>query len=663
MKLFTPIQIGPLRLKNRVVMPAMHLNYTPEAYVTDRLIHFYAERAAGGVSLIIAGGCAVDEVSGGRFMIGINQDEFIPGLARLAERVHDQGALIAAQLYHAGRYAHSALIGQQSISPSPVRSTFTREIPREMTQEDIKNVIQRYADATGRAREAGMDAVEILGAAGYLIPQFLSPITNLRQDEYGGSLENRMRFGLEVADSVIEAAGPDMAVIFRLAGNDFMPGSNTNAEAAQFAATLEATGIDCFNVTGGWHETRVPQLPMDLPRGGFAYLAQGIIKKVSLPVMACNRINHPDVAERILRQGRADLVGVARGMIADPKWVNKAQAGKADQISLCIGCNQGCFDSVFTGQPIRCLVNPRAGEEERFQIKPSEEKKDILVAGGGPAGLTFARTAAEQGHRVTLYEQADRLGGQIHLAAALRERQELLSLIPSLSAQAEAARVKIILGKAVDPELIAEENPDMVVIATGGRPKSATLPGADRPHVVQAWDVLAGRAEVGEKAVVIGGGAVGCEAALHLGRIGTLTPDELYFLFVNQAETTEVLNRLTTQGLKDITLLEMQNRIGNDIGRSMNWIVRQNLKRAGIKVRTGAKALEITATGVLMEKNKEVVTIPTDTVVLALGTDPVDDLYRAVKDKHPRILLLGDASQPAKAYEAVHEAFIAALEV
>ena len=563
MKLFTPIEIGPITLKNRVVMPAMHLLYTPDGEVTDQLVDFYVERADGGAGLIIVGGCPIDDASGMSAMILLTEDRFIPGLARLTGAIHDRGAKIAAQLYQAGRYAFSAMIGgKQSLSASAVRSKFTGEIPKEMTKDDIKWVVGNFAQATRRAREAGFDAVEILGSAGYLICQFLSPLTNMRTDEYGGGFDNRMRFGLEVAEAVREAAGPNMAVIIRLAGNDFMPGSNTNIETAQFAVTLEAKGIDGFNVTGGWHETRVPQIPMNLPRGGYVYLAQGIKEAVNKPVIACNRINHPDLAERILREGRADLVGVARGFIADPAWAQKAQNGRADQINVCIACNQGCFDHVFTLQPINCLVNPRAGMERERAITPASKSKNIMVVGGGPAGLTFARTAAERGHKVTLFEKADQLGGQINLAAVLPERREFLTMIRSAENMARENGVDIRLGQDVDASFIERENPDVVAIATGGRPLDAPFPGGDLPHVVQAWDVLAGNVDVGRRVVICGGGAVGCEAALLLARIGTLTPEELHFLFVHQAESAETLYERCTKGIKDVTLVEMTGRIG-----------------------------------------------------------------------------------------------------
>ncbi|MEW5723897.1 MAG: FAD-dependent oxidoreductase [Thermodesulfobacteriota bacterium] len=664
MKLLTPVQVGPLTLRNRVVMPAMHLVFTPEGEVNDRLVDFYAARAAGGVGLIIIGGCPVDEVAGMSAMVRVDDDRCIPGLARLAGVVHDHGACLAAQLYHGGRYSFSFMIGgRQALAPSPVRSKFTGEEPREMTREDIERVIGSFAAATRRVRAAGLDAVEILASAGYLISQFLSPLTNLRTDEYGGSFENRMRFGLEVARAVREAAGPDMAVIVRLAGNDFMPGSHTNAQSAEFAAALEKTGVDAFNVTGGWHETRVPQIPMNLPRGGYVYLAQGIKASTSLPVMACNRLNHPRTAERILRQGRADLVGVARGHIADPEWVNKTAAGRSDEINLCLGCNQGCFDHVFMLQPVGCLVNPLAGFEGEIKVRPAETRKKVLVAGGGPAGLTFARVAAERGHTVTLYEKEDRLGGQIPIAATLRERGEFMTLIRSAETLARKAGVKIILERAVDPELVAREAPEVVVTATGGRPVPAPFPGGDLPHVVQAWDVLTEKADVGRKVAVCGGGAVGCETALYLAAIGTITPDELHFLFVNEAETAEELYRLATRGIKEVTLLEMTGRVGSDIGQTTGWIIRQDLRRAGVKVMTNTKVLEVRPEGVLVAKNGQETLVPADTVVLALGTVPEAALYENLSGKHPRVISVGDCRQPAKAYDAVHAAFKAALEI
>ena len=664
MKILSPIKIGPLTLRNRVVMPAMHLGYCPDGEVTDQLIDFYQERAAGGVGLIVVGGCPIDDVSIMWQAPCINDDRFIDGLGRLARAVHDQGAMLAAQLYQPGRYAFSGLLdGRQPIAPSPIRSKLTGEIPQEMTKEDITRVIGSFAAAAGRAKAAGLDAVEILGSAGYLICQFLSPLTNQRQDEYGGSMENRMRFGLETAQAVREAAGPDMAVIVRIAGNDFMPGSHTNAEAVQFAAALEKTGVDAFNVTGGWHETKVPQIPMNLPRGGFVYLAQGVKKNTSLPVIACNRINDPELAECIISGGRADLVGVARGLIADPEWVNKAREGRTKQINYCIACNQGCFDHVFSLKQVGCLVNPRAGREAETRIEPAAQPKKIMVAGGGPAGLSFALTAARRSHSVSLYEKADNLGGQIHLAAALPERSEFLTMIRSLEARALAAGVKIVTGRAVDADLAQSEKPDLLAVACGGRPLEAPFPGADRANVVQAWDVLAGRAETGPNVVVIGGGAVGCETALFLARIGSLTADELNFLFLNRAETPEELFRLATTGVKKVTMLEMTGRVGSDIGMTTGWIIRQDLKQRGVRVLTKTKALEITDEGVSVVKEEKETLIPAETVVLALGTQPEDGLTASLAGSGLETLTMGDADRPAKAFDAVRQGFDLAMKV
>jgi len=658
--LLTPVEIGPLRLRNRIVMPAMHLLYTPDGEVNDRLVAFYEERAEGGAGLLIVGGCSVDEYSGGRELIGLDHDRFIPGLRRLTAAVHAHGALIAAQLYHAGRYAHSFLIGRQAIAPSPLASRFTHEIPREMTREDIKKVIDGYAEAAVRARKAGFDAVEILASAGYIISQFLSPITNQRTDEYGGDLERRMRFGLEVVQAVRGAVGNDYPLIARLAGNDFMPGSHTNKEARIFARELEGAGIDAFNITGGWHETRVPQIPMEVPRGGYAYLAQGVKQAVGKPVIACNRINDPVLADRIIRQGRADMVGFARGLIADAYLPRKLMEGRPEAIMPCIGCNQACFDHLFQFKPVECLVNPRASHEAEIPLQvQAKTPRKVMVIGGGPAGLSAAAAAASAGHAVSLYEKSGLLGGQLALAGALEERSEFLALKDALIRQAVAAGVDVHTATDVDQDLVTAVNPDAVIIATGGEPVRPPIPGVENANVVQAWDVLAGRVDVGKEVVIIGGGAVGIETAVFLAKIGTLDAHTLQFLFLNQAEDIETLRNLSTVGIKRVTVIEMLPRLGADIGFSTRWVELSLLRRYGVKAKTQTRAVQITPEGVLVEREGATTLIACDTVVLAVGTRA----KKGINDRmlaNMRVVTIGDALKPRKVFDAIREGFAAA---
>ncbi|MBI4773911.1 MAG: NADH:flavin oxidoreductase [Deltaproteobacteria bacterium] len=384
--LFQPISINHMDLRNRMVMPAMHLNYCTDGTVTDRLVRFYEERAKGGVGLIIVGGCLVDEWSGGQTMVGLDKDEYIPGLKALTAACKAHGAKVAAQLYMAGAYAHQALIRRDALSSSSHRSKFTNENAQGMTLEDIRMVTGDFVSAAVRAKEAGFDMVEVLAAAGYLISQFLSPVINKREDEYGGPLENRMRFGIDVIRAVRKAVGDDFCVGVRIAGNDFVPGSHTNKEAQLFARACQGAGADLINVTGGWHETRVPQITGDLPRAGFAYLARGIREAVSVPVAASNRIGRPDLAEELLREGFGDLICFGRSLIADPELPKKAIEGRNDEIRPCIACNQKCFDHVFAVKPVGCLVNAEAGEECRTNITKTETPGKLAVAGGGAAG-------------------------------------------------------------------------------------------------------------------------------------------------------------------------------------------------------------------------------------------------------------------------------------
>jgi len=656
-KLFAPINIGRLELHNRVVMPALHLCYTPQGFVTDRLVEFYAERAVGGVGLIVAGGCPVDEFGGEPAMIGISRDEFLPGLSRLTNTVHEYGVPIAAQLYHAGRYSLSTEIGRQPLAPSAMASPLSRETPREMDKEDIVRTMQHYAEAARRAQQAGFDAVEISASAGYLISQFFSPLTNLRKDEYGGGFENRARFALEILSAVRQAVGADYPILVRIAGNDFLTGGNTSEEACILARELESGGADAIDVTGGWHETRVPQITMAVPRGAFSYLAGRVKQAVRIPVISSNRYSDPILAERMLRQGVADLIAMGRPLIADPDLPRKALDGRLDEIQPCVACNQGCFDHIFAREPVACLVNPRCGQESIIKAQPAAQPKRVTVVGGGPAGMQAAVCASARGHQVTLWEKEERPGGQLNLAAVPPGREELATLISSLRSQLSGNRVELRLGQEATAESILETNPEVVIVATGATAASPEIPGVDGEHVVQAWDVLADKVDVGDRVVVLGGGATGCMVALYLAQLGTLDAPTLRFLVQNEAESWDTLVQLVRQGSKDVTLVEMLPKFCRDIGLTTRWVILQDLVRSGVKMIPEAVVTKITPRGVDVTVGDSQRHIPADTVVLATGVSSQKGMYDELMGRVSELHLIGDAREPRKAFDAIHEGF------
>jgi 2,4-dienoyl-CoA reductase (NADPH2) len=665
--LFSPLTINQMTLRNRIVMPAIHLNYTPGGKVTDQLVAFYAERAKGGAGLVIPGGCAINDMAGGPIFISIKEDKDIEGLTRLAEAVHAHGAAIGVQLYMAGAYAHAALIGQTAMSSSAHTSGYTKSEAREMTLQEIDEVQNDFARAAVRAKKAGMDMVEILGSAGYLICQFLSPKINKRTDRYGGSLPNRMRFGLETVAKVRSAVGPEFCVGIRIAGNDFVPGSHTNEEAGMFAQACIEAGVDLINVTGGWHETLVPQITGELPPGGLSYLSRGVRRAVKggVPVTASNRIHSPSVAEEILARGDADLICMCRPLLADPELPNKAQSGQERRIRRCVACNQGCFDAVPMLQPVGCMVNPRAGREAKLPAEPAPASAPgrVVVVGGGPAGAMAAVTAARRGHQVTLLEAAGYLGGQVAWYHAAVEKPDFATIPLWLAAELEALRVDVRLGVKADAELVAGLSPQAVIVATGARPQTPPIPGADLPHVVQAWDVLQGRAMPRGRVVVIGGGAVGLETALNLARRGALTPEQVYYLTLFQAETPEVVGRLIAQGSHQVTVLEMMPKVGQDIGRSTRWIVFGKLKRFGVKLTTKAQVKAIEAAGVRVVVDGQEQLLPADSVVLATGSAPVGDLAGEIKTKGLKVLAVGDAAGAGSVLKSIAQGYEAGLEV
>ncbi|MEX2704474.1 MAG: FAD-dependent oxidoreductase [Candidatus Freyrarchaeum guaymaensis] len=653
MKLFEPIKINTMELKNRIVMPAMHLGYAQDGYVTQQLIDFYAERAKNEVGLILVGGCWTELLGKGMdSMIRIDTDDAIPGLSKLAKAIHEGGAKCGAQLYHSGRYAFSFIIGQTPVSASAVPSKFTGETPRAMTKEEILETEKNYGEAALRAKKAGFDAVELIASAGYLIPQFLSPLTNKRDDEYGGDLKNRARFGIECIHAIRDRVGDDFPLIMRISGDDMVPGSNTYKEVREYVPLFAEAGVDMFNVTGGWHESRVPQITMNVPRGCYVWLAENVKEVVDVPVMACNRITDPLLAEQILLDGKADLVGIGRALICDPEWARKAKEGRFREIRQCLGCNQGCFDHVFELKPVECLANAAASREAEYRIKPTAKRKRVLIIGGGPAGMEAARVAKLRGHDVTLYEKSNTLGGQLNLAAAPQDRREFKNLVDYLSYQMELLGVNVVLGKEVTPELVKELKPDVVIVATGGRPLIPDIPGVNGSNVVLSWDVLAGRVPVGKKVVIVGGGGVGCETGLFLTDRGSITPEQMIFLVnfgVLDLETGYDMVRKT----REVTIVEMLDRMGVDIGRTTRWTILKTLAMRGVQMLTNAKVTEITERGVVLE-NGDV--IEADTVVLAVGTVPNNELIDQLEGVVPELYAIGDCVEPRKAFEAVHEA-------
>jgi 2,4-dienoyl-CoA reductase (NADPH2) len=665
-KLSEPVTINRLTVPNRMVMPSMGMHFTDSYEFNQRYQDFYRARAEGRVGLMIIGPVAIDRTGAGPWMPGLFEDrqigEFRPFLAELHR---DTESKLGIQLFHAGRNATAPFHeGVPALAPSAVRSRLTKQMPRAMTQEDIETVKESFARSAVRAREAGFDFIEIIGCTGYLISEFLSPVTNRRTDAYGGSFENRMRFGLEVIRRVREAVGPEVALGIRVAGNDYMDGGCTNREIGLFCAEAGKAGIDAINVTGGWHETNVPQLTCHVPPGAYVYLARGIKDHVQVPVFASNRLGDPELAERVLRSGAADMVCLGRPLLADPDLPRKILEGRPEDIIHCIACNQGCFDSIATGEAVCCTLNPLMGREGEFRLEKASAPKKVYVAGGGPAGMEFALVAARRGHDVTLFEKEDRLGGQVDLAAAPPGKRAFLHTVADLEKQLGPAGVKVRRKSRLTKAKIGKGRPDILVVATGATPLSIPVPGVDQPHVVGAWDVLRGRvADIGRRVVVVGGNAVGCETAEWIASQDIPDPETFAFLACHDAETPEVLRELLHRRRRTITVIDMVEKMAAGMGRSSRWVLMKNLRLSGIELRPGAKLLEITDEAVIVERGGRRESIPADTVVMAVGSRPVVDLAREAGRPGMPVVTIGDAKAPRKIIEAIREGFEEAMKI
>ena len=662
--LFSPITLNSLEIKNRIAYPSLGVLFSYDRKLNERYHHFFTEIARGGAGIVTVGPVGIDQIGSGLAALALDNDQAIPEFQKLTRSIRQEGASPWIQLFHAGAYSHPFLIDNQTpLAPSPVFSNYSKTMPRQMTLQDIETVQESFAKAALRAKEAGFDGVEIIASAGYLITQFLSPLKNMRTDRYGGSFENRTRFPREVIQRVRKNLGDDFPLGIRMAGNDFVEGSNTDAETPEIAGVYQEAGVDVINVTGGWHESRVPQLPMELPRTGFAFLAKNIRENVTVPVMASNRITTPGEAETLIREGYADMVNLGRVLIADPFWPNKAATGKSDEIRPCVACSQGCTDQIFAGKPVFCISNPRAGFEGKRIIKKSDAPKKIMVAGAGVAGLEAAVTATQAGHKVEVYEKSNDIGGQIPIAAAPPHKQELNEFLRYYRAMVKKQRIPVHLNTEVTLDLIKKNAFDHVIVAQGARPLVPKIKGVNEPNVLTSWEVLQNSPALGKKVAVIGGGAVGLETALFAAAKGTLSPEMLHFLFTYEAVETKRLRHYMFNGSSRVTVFEMLDRAGGDVGKSTRWVLMGNLKRYGVTVKTGTR-VESLAQGKVCFRTKETREEESfDTIILALGSRPVETLAQALEKENIAFSTVGDCKGPGKINDAIHGGFLAAINL
>ncbi|MEG1460314.1 MAG: FAD-dependent oxidoreductase, partial [Oscillospiraceae bacterium] len=661
--LFKPLQVGAMTLKNRVVMTAIHLFYSEDGSVNERLKQFYFKRCEGGISMAIVGGVASDNYVGYGSMLRLDEDKYIPGFAELAEGFHKRGAKLCVQLLQTGRYGSAIFVeGDESIlSASAVVSKLSGDLPREMTIAEIKTAQKRAGEAAARAKKAGADCVELTAGSGYLISQFLSPLTNLRTDEYGGSWENRCRFGLEMISELKAQVGEDFPIIVRVAGNEFMDGGNGYAECVDFCKKLEQAGVAMIDVTGGWHETVIPQLPGELPRGGFVYLSKMVKDAVSIPVLSANRHNDPKECELTLALGQADVIGQMRTLIADPDWLNKVQSGKKDLIRKCVACNQGCFAHVFSRRPCECLLNPQVGNEYLHTEAVQKKSKNLLVIGAGVAGCEFAYRAAMDGHKVSLYEKNSVIGGKIPLVAAPPAKREFANLVDYYKNILADAKVNLVLNTEVTAEFIKAGGYDEVIIASGSSPKKFKLPGSDSIPVLTADEILSGNKLCGKNVVVVGGGSVGCETADYLAHEGSLTEEKLYFMMSQQSESPETIGKLLNSSDRNIAIVDIA-KIGANFDFGCGWPVMKDLRRLGVKMFPMSKVLNTTDNSVIIEftdrKSGNVVSkeLPCDTIVMSVGYASDNTLYEQLQGTGIKLHNIGDSQTVGNILGAIKQA-------
>ena len=623
--LLAPLDLGFTTLKNRVLMGSMHTGLE-ETKDWNRVGEFYAERARGEVALMVTGGIGPNlegSVLPGAAMMVNDQD--VANHRVVTERVHDAGGKIAMQVLHAGRYAY----GPKCVAPSAIKSPISPFPPAELDEAGIEKQISDIVDCAARARDAGYDGVEIMGSEGYFLNQFLVTHTNKREDDWGGSYENRMRLPVEVVRRTRAAVGTDFIIIYRLSMIDLVPNGSTHAEVVQLARAIEAAGATIINTGIGWHEARIPTIATSVPRAAFAWVTKKLMGKVGIPVITSNRINTPEVAEEVLATGCADMVSMARPMLADAHFVTKAMSGQSAQIAPCIACNQACLDHTFSGKISSCLVNPRACYETELTITPTAQPKNIAVVGAGPAGLSTAITAAERGHSVTLFDRAAEIGGQLNMAKQIPGKEEFWGLVDWYRTMLDSTGVTVSLGTDVTADDLAGY--DEVVIATGVVPRDPGIDGQNGPNVVTYIDVLRGKVQAGQRVAIVGAGGIGFDVAEYLVHEGTSPTESLpdWMREWGVTDPEEHRSGLAPEGpqphapARQVTLLQRKaEKPGKRLGKTTGWIHRMALTMKDVKMVGGVNYERITNEGLQIsfgEAKERPTLIEADTIVLCAG--------------------------------------------
>ncbi len=645
--LLRPLELGFTTLRNRVIMGSMHVGLEEAPGGFERMAAFYAERARGEAGLIVTGGIAPNmegtPAPGGAKLTTEGEADQHRGITRA---VHAEGGKIAMQILHFGRYAyHKDLVG-----PSALRAPINANTPRELSEDEVEQTIEDFVTCAALAHHAGYDGVEIMGSEGYLINEFIAARTNHRTDRWGGAYENRIRFPLEIVRRVRERMGPNFIIMYRLSMLDLVEGGSTLPEVIQLAQAVEAAGATIINTGIGWHEARVPTIATRVPRGAFGWVTKQLMGKVGVPLVTSNRINSPEVAEKLLASGHADMVSMARPFLADADFVRKARAGRADEINTCIACNQACLDHTFVHKITSCLVNPRACHETELTITPTTQAKRLAVVGAGPAGLAFAVTAAQRGHQVVLFDGADQIGGQFNIAKKVPGKEEFHETLRYFRRQIELHKVELRLGRRVGVDDLADAGFDAVVLATGIAPRTPAIPGIGHAKVLGYLDVLRDEKPLGPRVAIIGAGGIGFDTAefiTHHGTSASLDParfDDEWGIDRDYTQPGALKTPQPEKPARQVYLLQRKNtKVGDGLGKTTGWIHRTGLKQRGVEMWSSAVYERIDDAGLHVTVDGVPRTLDVDHVVVCAGQEPQRELLAGLQARSVKVHLIGGA--------------------